>query len=547
MKNLKFGEPRLSRSIEFCRNLSDSIIFSISVLIIGGIATVLSSAKWHMGLFAWIGPLFFLCYFRMTRIKRKTLWFFLVYLCRSIIAFKDVVPFPLPGIIVVGLIQTIQSWLIYLSDRWITRKSDRFLSTLYFPAASVSVEFIPAALGGSIWFSVANSQVAFNWITQLASITGLWGISFIIYWFGSVLVWAIQRNSEPRRAKRGIVIYSSVFLTVILFGFIRSNSNAMKSSAQVRVAGLSVPLTGFLENLYKDYCGREISIDPTWSITSSKVREIQKAELPFIETPDSAKFKYAYAAMKLANDSLFALSKKAADNGARFILWSEANALVFKNDEEQLIERGLKFSKKNKVYLVMTIAAIHPGKITATTKFLENETVFISPLGEIMNIFHKNNPVPMAEATEPGDGVIPVIITPYGRIAVSICYDADFPIQMRQLGNKKADFLFLPSGDWYSISPFHSYMAVFRGIENGTAVVRQASSGLSILSDSRGRIVKSFDYYLPGEKLWFADIQSKHENTVYSRIGDSFAWICVFIMLMGLTYRLANNSRKDES
>ncbi|HEX4851837.1 MAG TPA: nitrilase-related carbon-nitrogen hydrolase, partial [Puia sp.] len=283
-----------------------------------------------------------------------------------------------------------------------------------------------------------------------------------------------------------------------------------------------------------------------WSITSPKLQEIQKAELPFIETADSARFKFGFAAIRKANDSLFSLSKKAVGNGAKIILWSEANALVFKKDERQLIERGQEFSKTNKVYLLMTIACIHPGKITASTKFLENEAVFIGPDGEILNVFHKNNPVPMAEASIPGDGKIPVIPTNYGQIATSICYDADFPVQMRQLGEKKADFLLLPSGDWHAISPFHSYMAAFRGVENGTAIVRQVSGGLSILTDYRGKLLTSQDYYKPGEKIWIADLKIKHINTIYTEIGDSFAWICVGFTFIMLIYSLMGIIRPSQ-
>ena len=101
----------------------------------------------------------------------------------------------------------------------------------------------------------------------------------------------------------------------------------------------------------------------------------------------------------------------------------------------------------------------------------------------------------MPKRSIPGDGNIPVMETPYGRIATSICYDADFPAQMRQLGDKKAGLLLLPSGDWSAIAPYHSYMAIYRGIENGTAIFRQASGGLSIASDYRGRILGSFDFY----------------------------------------------------
>ena len=140
----------------------------------------------------------------------------------------------------------------------------------------------------------------------------------------------------------------------------------------------------------------------------------------------------------------------------------------------------------------------------------------------------------MAEASTPGDGTIPVVETPYGRLSTSICYDADFPSQMLQLGKNKTDILLLPSGDWSAIAPYHTYMAAFRGIENGNAVLRQASGGLSAYMDYRGKLLKSFDFYQPGKKFWMADVPVGNVSTLYTVVGDAFAYVCIAIALSGL-------------
>ena len=182
----------------------------------------------------------------------------------------------------------------------------------------------------------------------------------------------------------------------------------------------------------------------------------------------------------------------------------------------------------------MALAVFKSGKITPDKNFLENKTVLIAPDGNIINVFHKNHPVPFAEHAVPGDGTIPVIATPYGNISPSICYDADIPSTMQQLGKKKSDVLFLPSGDWYDIAPYHSYMAMFRGIENGLTVVRPTSGGLSLVTDYRGMQQASFDFYQPGEKLWTATIFTGHAFTLYSVIGNTFAYICITITISAL-------------
>jgi apolipoprotein N-acyltransferase len=471
-------------------------------------------------------------------VKRKSLWFLLVLIVISIASSFDVAPFPVPVLVILVILEGLKAMIIFLVDKWINKKSNHFLTTLFFPAAYVSMEFLNTKLGGGVWWSVANSQFSFSWLAQMASITGLWGISFLIYWFASVIVWALQSHAFGRQYKKGLLIYGTIFFIALLFGVIRYSLDNFEKVKPVRVAGLSVPVFGFLTNVYKDFCGQEVTINPRLSITSPELRKITSAEVPFIENTDTVKFKNGYAAMHKINDSLFVLSQQAADKGAKIIVWSEANALLFTFEDAQLTERGKLFAAKNKVYLLMAAAIIRGGKITPGSKFIENKATLIGPDGSILNVFHKNNPVPVAEASVPGNGIIPVIQTPYGKISTSICYDADFPSQMRQMGKNKTDILLLPSGDWSAIAPYHTYMAAFRGIENGNSILRQASGGLSALTDYRGKVRVSLDFYQPGTKLWYADIPVGRVQTVYSIIGDAVAYACLIITSVVLIYLL---------
>ena len=99
--------------------------------------------------------------------------------------------------------------------------------------------------------------------------------------------------------------------------------------------------------------------------------------------------------------------------------------------QDVFIERGEKFALKNIAYLLMTIAAFQRGKITPGKMFLENKAILVSPGGKILNVFHKNHPVPFVERSVPGDGKIPAIATSYGIMSTSIYYDADMPWGMR--------------------------------------------------------------------------------------------------------------------
>jgi len=174
----------------------------------------------------------------------------------------------------------------------------------------------------------------------------------------------------------------------------------------------------------------------------------------------------------------------------------------------------------------------------------ENKTLLIDPKGNVLDAYYKNVPVPLVEPSVVGDGTIPVFDTPYGRLAPVICYDADHQTLIRQAGVAGADILLVPSGDWWHISPYHTYMAVMRGIENGFSVVRQVSGGLSIATDPRGNVLASMDFFKNEEKVNVAYVPTKGIRTIYSVIGDVFAWLCIGgAFVIGLA---ANRSRKPK-
>lgn len=518
------------------RTMPSSKILYLGILLTGAVAYALLSPKWVIPVLAWVAPGCLLFYFCYARLRFKNLWFTIALIVAQMVSAYGVFPFPWPVMAILTIINTAKLLLVFSVYYWVSKKSNRFIVTLVFPALYVSKEFLDTIFGGGTWWSIANSQYSFSWLTQLSSVTGLAGISFIVYWFASVAVWAINQYYQNEKPQKGMVWYGGALALVLLFGITRFYTTATENKKQVKVAGLSAPTFSFMEAVYKDVYGQSITIDPTISQSSKQLQQVNTALVPFIENPDTAKFVHGYKALRALHDSLFALSLQAVNKGAKIIAWSEANAIMPRPMQDAFIQRGVAFAKTNSVYLLMALGVFDSGKITATKMFLENKTIFVSPDGEIVNVFHKNHPVPYAEHSVPGDGKIPVIATPYGRLSVSICYDADIPMGMGQLAQNKSDVLFLPSGDWYAIAPYHSYIAMFRGIENGCAVVRPASGGLSLVTDYRGKTQASFDFYKPGEKLWLANISFGHVFTIYSVIGDAFAYVCILISGVALVY-----------
>ena len=104
--------------------------------------------------------------------------------------------------------------------------------------------------------------------------------------------------------------------------------------------------------------------------------------------------------------------------------------------------------------------------------------------------------------------------------------------------------MLLPSGDWYAISPFHTQMAVYRGIENGCSIFREVSNGLSVATDYRGKVIGSRDWFREGRSLWLVDLPVGHVHTIYGRIGDILPYGCLlYALVMVLLLVVIRNRR----
>ena len=136
------------------------------------------------------------------------------------------------------------------------------------------------------------------------------------------------------------------------------------------------------------------------------------------------------------------------------------------------------------------------------------------------------------------DGRIEIVDSPYGRLGAAVCFDMDFPGHLKQAGRRGADIMLVPSNDWREIDPWHSHMARFRAVEQGFNMVRHVSNGFSMATDYQGRILATMDHYTTDRRRdMVAIVPTRGVRTIYSRIGDLFAWICIggCVVMVGIS------------
>ncbi len=305
-------------------------------------------------------------------------------------------------VLIVGLIGV----LPFLADRLIAPKLDGFVSTLVLPLAFTSLEYISfvTSPSGSLG-SLAYTQYGNLPLLQILSVTGMWGITFLIVWFGSVVNWAWERQFEWKKVRSGIGAYAGILILVMLFGSI--NLLFSPASGTVRVASIAA---------------HEILLtNPDIQVSLQRLSsgEITETELESLRT-----------VFRANNDDLFEQSGREARAGAKIIYWAEVNSLVLKEDEAAFIERGRRLASQEGIYLGMTLDTLNRSQ-----KLGENKIVLIKPSGEIAWEYFKARPAP-GEGSMPGDGRILTLDTQYGKIASVICSDMDFPQLVRQAGEQ---------------------------------------------------------------------------------------------------------------
>jgi apolipoprotein N-acyltransferase len=232
---------------------------------------------------------------------------------------------------------------------------------------------------------------------------------------------------------------------------------------------------------------------------------------------------------------LLARSETEARAGAKIILWPECSGGVtlVQEDEAILLARASALARTTGTYLDLGLCELlsHPVR----SSFFTDEIILIEPTGSVVWRYQKAHPVP-GEPWPAGDGQVPTVQTPYGRLANVVCFDADFPGTMRQAGQAGADLMLVPSKDWREIDPSHSQLITFRAIENGYSLVRQTSEGLAMTVDYEGNVLGASDYFTTDPQVMVAYVPMQGVRTIYATIGDLFAWLSIagLVVLIGV-------------
>jgi apolipoprotein N-acyltransferase len=102
------------------------------------------------------------------------------------IAYRGMIPIPGIFYYVYAVISAISALIPNAADRLLAPRLRGFAATLIFPCALVSAQFIYSHGPQDTWGTLAYTQADNLTLIQLLSVTGVWGITFLIGWFAAV-------------------------------------------------------------------------------------------------------------------------------------------------------------------------------------------------------------------------------------------------------------------------------------------------------------------------------------------------------------------------
>ncbi len=403
---------------------------------------------------------------------------------------------------------------------------------------------------GYPWALVGHSQYEVLSLLQVASLTGVWGVSFLVVLVNSAVAHAVPMDGRRRRA-------FPLFIAVALLG---------------------ISLAGGQVALVQAGAGGDAREGDTDRAGTGEVVRIALIQ----QNSDPRKHEY-----DRTFDSLRRLSDEALREDPDLVVWSETAFVpnIRRWSEEdprryrlaRLVRSFLEYQEDMGSYLITgnddyRRVLDEEGEEIERLNF--NAAVFFAPDGERLETYHKIRLVPFTEHFpyedtlpwvyelllefdvhfwEPGEEKT-VFEHPLFGFSTPICFEDIFPNEVRGFIRNGAEVIVNISNDYWSLTPVqakqHFIGSIFRTVENRRPMVRATSSGLTAHVDRWGRIHATAPYYEEAYLVADVEIPAANDTTVYTRYGDWFplaSAAAVVMMALGSIPRYVRLYRSPEA
>jgi apolipoprotein N-acyltransferase len=392
--------------------------------------------------------------------------------------YGDAMPVPAMAAMMFGWGGLFAAAILFARTGW--QKLPPLAVLLAFPAAWTAIEYGVSLLSphGS-WGALGYSEVSFPPAIQIASLFGVYAITFTLCLFANAL--AMSARGAWKTALPGLAVTA----LVLIFGWIHLG---LPQGETIRAAMLSDG--------------------------EARLKAVRKLD---------------FSASRAMAEQYAAAARQMAEEGARFIVIPETAIAADPAWRDRALAPLAEVARERHVTIVAGVVLVKPWR---------NAAISFLPDGSQRSYDKRHLLPPGEDKFTPGPG--PGLLGD-GR-SVAICKDLDFPSTLRRDAQNGIRLMAVPANDFVKDGWIHARMAVMRGVENGFAVVRSAFNGVETASDAQGRVLARASTVQPGMVRLSADVPLGPGPSLYTRIGDVFAWLCVALSL-GLTAMLLRTRR----
>ena len=379
--------------------------------------------------------------------------------------------------------------LALLLFRALVRRQAWWSALIALPAVVVSFEWFlnltsPHGTGGSL----AYSQLGFLPFLQLASLTGPWGMSFLLLLFPSALALGIHLSESQRRKALQITgVAGALVAAVLVFGTVR----------------LLLPPAGAPMKV-----GLVASDGPNEDVADEGA-------------PTAKLFQdYAQPVAKLA------------EQGADVVVLPEKLGVAVEPDTKAVDAELQSLAEQTHVRVVTGMIRVVPPSGDNAAKIKYNEARIYTP-GAPVQYYDKEHMLPPFESKLTPGTTLTLLDASGGNGSwgVAICKDMDFTELGRRYGEAGAGLMLVPGWDFFRDWIQHGHMAIMRGVESGFSVVRSAKGGSLYVSDDRGRILGEVKSDATPFTTLLVSVSQSHDKTLFLVLGDWFAWVAVMLLI----------------
>jgi apolipoprotein N-acyltransferase len=418
----------------------------------------------------------------------------------------------LPLIVAIGILLLLAGYLCLYRALWglgVAWGEARGLSPLWWaPVLWVALEMGQTyIISGFPWEPLGNGLYRYPLLLQLADITGVYGLSFLVVLVNASLYLLCFGSRGQTLRFRQVAAVCLLLAVWIGYGYYRLGEMAALTAASPKIKV---------------------------AVVQGNIKQGEKWKKEMVQTTLN---RYGELTMRV--------------KGARLIIWPETAAPFLYVRTPDLAAEVQKIARDSGAYLLFGSPAY---ELTADGEHYFNRAYLLNPQAGTIGSYDKAHLVPYGEYVplrrffpfigkmvpmvgDFAEGPVGATLSlPEGAIGPLVCYESIFPYLSRaQVANGARLLVNITNDAWFGKTAAayqHLSMAVLRAVENHVCLARAANTGISAFVDGTGRLLWTSEINVPDahavELAWLPG------GSLYTKFGDVFAWACVIIAGLGL-------------